>query len=420
MSVERKVPAIRFKGFGEDWDRKDVGEFYDFKNGLNKGKEYFGYGVPIVNFTDVFHNRGLLATKLKGKVCLTSKEVKNFEVKKGDIFFTRTSETIEEIGYPSVMMDNTNSVVFSGFVLRARAIGEDPLALLFKQYVFFTRQFRKEMVKKSSMTTRALTSGTAIKKMSFVYPVNKMEQTKIGNYFQQLDTLITQHQKKHDKLLKVKKALLEKMFPKQGQAEPEIRFKGFSGGWETKKITELSKVFIGLVTTMTKYYRNDGVLLIRNSDIKNNRFEFSEDPIYLDNNFADENSGRKLGIGDVVTVHTGDVGTSAVITKNEEGAIGFATIITRPKKEMIDSNYLSTYLNSDIHKRYAISVSTGDGRANYNLKDFYEVKVTFPEKKEQKKIGDLFKYMDNLINYHYTQLKKLNNIKRACLAKMFV
>jgi len=208
------IPQVRFTGFGDAWERCKVGDFYYFKNGLNKGKEYFGYGIPIVNFTDVFHNRGITASSLKGKVDLSSSEVSNYNVRKGDIFFTRTSETIDDIGRPSVMLDNPIDAVYSGFVLRARAIKDDPLDLNFKSYVFFTDIFRKEMIKKSSITTRALTSGTAIKNMEFQFPKDKCEQSKIGTYFKELDELITFHQHKLEKLKKFKKSCLEKMFIK--------------------------------------------------------------------------------------------------------------------------------------------------------------------------------------------------------------
>ncbi len=206
------VPEIRFAGFTEAWEQRKVGEYYDFKNGLNKGKEYFGIGTPIVNFTDVFHLRGIYEKDLKGKVSLTRAEIANFQVKMGDIFFTRTSETIDEIGFPSVMLDEPKDTVFSGFVLRGRALQDDPLTLQFKRYVFFTDAFRKEMVKKSSITTRALTSGTAIKNMEFVFPKNKKEQEFIGNFFRHLDRLITLHQRKVTLLQNIKKACLEKMF----------------------------------------------------------------------------------------------------------------------------------------------------------------------------------------------------------------
>lgn len=206
------APEIRFAGFTDAWKQSKIGDFYNFKNGLNKGKAYFGKGTPIVNFTDVFHKRGLHISALKGKVTLSPAEILNYDVLKGDIFFTRTSETIEEIGFSSVMLDDPKDTVFSGFVLRGRSFDLDPLTLKFKQYVFYTGTFRCEMIKKSSMTTRALTSGTAIKQMEFQYPISKNAQDCIGNFLDAFDTLITLHQQELEKLRNVKKSCLEKMF----------------------------------------------------------------------------------------------------------------------------------------------------------------------------------------------------------------
>ena len=83
----KKTPTIRFREFTDDWEQRKVGEFYDFKNGLNKNKEFFGTGVPIVNFTDVFHNRGLTAAQLEGRVTLEPNEIKNYRVKKRRYIF---------------------------------------------------------------------------------------------------------------------------------------------------------------------------------------------------------------------------------------------------------------------------------------------------------------------------------------------
>ena len=182
--------------------------------------------------------------------------------------------------------------------------------------------------------------------------------------------------------------------------KPKIRFKGFTEAWEQRKVTDVGKIFIGLVTTMTKNYTDVGTLLIRNSDIKDNHFEFDSNPIHLDEGFAKLNDSRRMHIGDVVTVHTGDVGTSAVITEKEDGSIGFATIVTRPNKEIIDSNYLSTYLNTEQHKNWAINQSTGDGRTNYNLKEFTQLIVPLPSLKEQQCISKYIKQIDNLITLH--------------------
>ena len=201
---------------------------------------------------------------------------------------------------------------------------------------------------------------------------------------------------------------------------PAIRFKGFSDTWEQRKVTELGKIYIGLVTTMTKHYTSEGTLLIRNSDIKDGRFEFGDKPIYLEKSFAQENESRMHQVGDVITVHTGDVGTSAVITENEAKSIGFATIVTRPDQQIIDPNYLCTFLNTDKHKKWAVAISTGDGRTNYNLGDYYELVVPVPSIREQQKISSFVHNLNNLITLHQRELEKLKKLKKACLEKMFV
>ena len=200
---------------------------------------------------------------------------------------------------------------------------------------------------------------------------------------------------------------------------PAIRFKGFTDAWEQRKVTELGNIFIGLVTTMTKNYTTEGTLLIRNSDIKDNRFEFGRNPIYLESSFAEKNSTRMHLLGDVITVHTGDVGTSAVITENEVNSIGFATIVSRPNPKIIDSKYFASFLNTDLHKKWAVSISTGDGRTNYNLGDYKKLVVPLPELDEQKKIAQFIDYLSNLITLHQRKLLKLKNVKKAMLEKMF-
>ena len=170
--------------------------------------------------------------------------------------------------------------------------------------------------------------------------------------------------------------------------------------WEQRKVTDLGEIYIGLVTTMTEHYTDKGHLLIRNSDIKDGYFEFGENPIYLDGEFSEQNKSRMHQLGDVITVHTGDIGTSAVIGENEVNSIGFATIVTRPNQKILDSNYFATYLNTDTHKQWAISMATGDGRSNYNLKDYTKLVVPIPQIEEQKKIATCIGNLNNLITLH--------------------
>ena len=246
------------------------------------------------------------------------------------------------------------------------------------------------------------------------------EQTKIANFLSEIDNLIASAEHEVESTKQLKKAMLQKMFPKKREKFPEIRFPEFTDAWEQRKVTELGKIYIGLVTTMTKHYTNEGTLLIRNSDIKDGRFEFGDTPIYLENTFAQENESRMHQIGDVITVHTGDVGTSAVITENEAKSIGFATIVTRPDTQIIVPNYLCTFLNTDKHKRWAVAISTGDGRTNYNLGDYYELVVPVPSIREQQAISSFVQNLNNLITLHQRKLDAYKKFKKAMMQKMFV
>ena len=202
-------------------------------------------------------------------------------------------------------------------------------------------------------------------------------------------------------------------------AKPTIRFKGYQDDWEQRKVTDLGEIYIGLVTTMTEHYTDKGHLLIRNSDIKDGYFEFGENPIYLDEEFSEQNKSRMHQLGDVITVHTGDIGTSAVIGENEVNSIGFATIVTRPNQEILDSNYFATYLNTDTHKQWAISMATGDGRSNYNLKDYTKLVVPIPEIEEQKKIATCIVNLNSLITLHQRKCDETKRLKKYLLQKMF-
>lgn len=162
-------------------------------------------------------------------------------------------------------------------------------------------------------------------------------------------------------------------------------------------ITDIAETFIGLVTTMTKHYVSNGVPLIHNSDIKENRFEFKK-MVYLDNEFAKKNENRRHKKGDIVTVHTGDVGTSAIINDELDGSIGFATIVTRIKdKKMVSENYLCHFLNSHECKKQIYNMIKGD-RNNLNLKDFNKLIIPVPTIEKQEEIVKLLDEIEKINN----------------------
>ena len=408
---EKKVPAIRFQGFTDEWEQRKVGNFYDFKNGLNKGKEFFGTGVPIVNFTDVFHHRGLVASQLYGRVSLTPEEVHNFLVKKGDIFFTRTSETIEEIGYPSVMLDTPKDTVFSGFLLRGRSIEDsDPLDDLFKKYVFFTKSFRSEMTKKSSITTRALTSGTSIKKMLFQYPAAKTEQHQIGLCITELDHLITLHQCKLTKLQLLKKSMLTKMFPKDGARVPEIRFQGFHGDWEQHQFRD-----VGSVAMCKRVFKDE------TSDKGDIPFfkigTFGGNPdAYISRELFDEYKSKYPypEIGDILLSASGTIGRQ-VEYKGEDAYYQDSNIIWLKHGKILSNKFLKVVYQ--VIKWNGVEGSTIQRLYNDNI---LKTRFFLPSLEEQEAIGDYFYNLDNLIFLQKDRFAKLQKIKQAMLSKLFV
>lgn len=417
----KKAPTIRFRGFTDDWEQRKVGEFYDFKNGLNKNKEFFGKGVPIVNFTDVFHNRGLTASQLEGKVTLEPNEIKNYSVEKGDIFFTRTSETIEEIGYPSVMLDTPENTVFSGFVLRGRCFsGNDPLDNLFKQYVFFTQSFRDEMKKKSSMTTRALTSGTSIKEMLFHFPSSKNEQHQIGKYITKFDNIITLHQRKLDQLKTLKKYFLQNMFPAKGEKVPRIRFKGFTGDWKQHKLGECCDMYNG--DRSAKYPNakdmvSEGIPFINAGDLIDGHVNLSTANKITREKYHNL-GGAKLQVGDIVYCLRGTLGKNAYIDNFAEGTVASSLVAIRPKN--INGRYLFEVLNSDIEYRQRRLRDEGAAQPNLSAKNVSEFIIPVPNYEEQLRISQYLDKLDTLITLHRQKLGKLQTMKKFMLQNMFI
>lgn len=419
MSKEkRRVPKLRFPGFTEDWEQRKLGDFYTFKNGLNKEKVYFGYGDSIVNFTDVFHNRQIYSSTLKGKVCVNKKELENYKVKEGDLFFTRTSETIDEIGFPAVVMEPMERVVFSGFVLRGRAEKYDPLVNIFKSYIFFTNNFRSEMKKKSSMTTRALTSGTALKEMYFSYPKDLEEQTKIGEILLRLDKIITLHQRKLDNLKLKKKALLQKLFPKNGERYPELRFPGFTDAWEQCKLSDLTQLITKGTTPKVKNIQN-GVNFIKVENI-------SDDGVISINSYVSEEehmnflSRSILSNNDILFSIAGTLGRTAIVKSHLLPAnTNQALAIIRLNKS-VDVVYINTFLKSNAIKTYIRKNPTVGAQPNLSLGQVSDLEINIPSYNEQEKISNLFSKFDLMITLHQRKLDHLQLQKKALLQQMFV
>lgn len=196
-----------------EWEEHTLSDFLHFKNGLNKEKSAFGSGTPIVNYTDVWKKRGLRENDIKGRVQLSQNEIKNYEAKEGDVFFTRTSETIDEIGFSSVLLDSVHNAVFSGFVLRGRPYN-DMVVKEFNQYCYSSDLMRNEIKKRSSITTRALTSGSMLSEVAINLPT-KTEQSKIAEILMKWDKAIELQEKTIEKLYTKRDAIVQRIIKKK-------------------------------------------------------------------------------------------------------------------------------------------------------------------------------------------------------------
>lgn len=406
------TPNVRFKGFTEDWEQRKLIEVCDYVDYRGKTPTKTEDGIFLVTaknvkdgFIDYETSKEYISENAYEKVMRRGKP----EI--GDVLITT------EAPCGNVAQVNKANIALAQRIIKYRGhIGVVDNTYL-KHYLL-SPEFQKILNAKSSGGTVQGIKGSILHQQKIIYPSYE-EQKKIGQHMDSLDHLITLHQQKCAETKEFKKYMLQNMFPQKDEKVPKIRFDGFTGDWKQRKVTDLSEIYIGLVTTMTEHYTDSGHLLIRNSDIKDGYFEFGENPIYLDEEFSEQNKSRMHQLGDVITVHTGDIGTSAVIGENEVNSIGFATIVTRPNQEKLDSNYFATYLNTDTHKQWAISMATGDGRSNYNLKDYTKLVVPIPEIEEQKKIAACIGNLNNLITLHQQKCNALKEFKKYMLQNMF-
>lgn len=416
MSKEkRRVPKLRFPGFTEDWEQRKLNDLVTIRRGLTyKPSDIAENGIRVLRSSNIDEDQFITSND---DVFVNIEAVNIPFAKNGDILITSANGSNRLVGKHTIIRDIAdNSAVHGGFMLLAES--NNPL---------FTDALLSSNWYKRFINTYVAGGNGAIGNLSksdlesqIVMVPSEHEQAKIGQWYDNINQLITLHQRKLDNLKLKKKALLQKLFPKNGERYPELRFPEFTDAWEQRKLIDIAKTFIGLVTTMTENYRDSGTLLIRNSDIKEGQFLFSENPIHLDEEFAEKNKTRRLQIGDVVTVHTGDIGTSAVIEEKEAGAIGFATINTRTDKSILNPYFLATYFNTEKHKCYANSVSTGDGRSNYNIKDFNKLVISVPTLDEQERISVLINDINIIITLHQRKLDHLQLQKKALLQQMFV
>ena len=254
--------------------------------------------------------------------------------------------------------------------------------------------------------------------LQLVIPAKIDEQKQLGKILKKIDTLITLHQRKYEKLVNIKKSMLDKMFPKNGASVPEIRFKGFTDPWEQRKLGEIAVFSKGV-----GYSKNDlceeGTPII----LYGRLYTKYETCIFDVDTFVKEKAGSVYSKGGEVIVPASgetaeDISIASVVVKPGILLGGDLNIVS-PTAEY-DSAFLALTISSGATHKYLSSLAQGKSVVHLHNADIQSVSAKFPTKREQEKIHLIFGKIDTLITLHQRKLEKLQNIKKSCLEKMFV
>ena len=263
-------------------------------------------------------------------------------------------------------------------------------------------------------------SGKQMAVMELMMPPTMREQQTIGGFFQQLDHLITLHQRKFEKLTNVKKSMLEKMFPQNGSSYPEIRFKGFTDPWEQRKLSEMCGTFEYGLNAAAKEFDGKNKY-IRITDIDDVSREFLLSDLSSPDICLDGMSKYLLSSGDVVFARTGASVGKTYIYRENDGIVYFAGFLIRAKvNQDNDAEFVFQSTLSPSYEKYIRITSQRSGQPGVNAQEYSEYDLFAPSKEEQQRIGHFLRGIDHLITLHQRELEKLQNIKKSMLEKMFV
>ena len=385
--AENKKPAIRFKGFTDAWEQRELGEI----------------ATEIIAGGDV--DKSLLCEEGNCPV------IANALTNDGIIGYYKNEYRVKA---PAV------TVTGRGDVGHAKARNDDftPVVRLLSvksehDIYFLENAINAIKIVVESTGVPQLTVPQLSKNVVF-YPNSAEEEMKIGTYFRNLDTLITLHQRKYDKLVKVKKSMLEKMFPKNGSLYPEIRFAGFTDAWEQrefKSITFPSGVKNKENLPYESYsVTNENGFIPQNEQFENGGTMATADKtmyyIVTPNSFA-YNPAR---------INVGSIG----YYKGSENVIVSSLYEVFQTTDEIDDRFLWHWFKSEKFQRMIEQYQEGGVRLYFYYDKLCMCSISTPNIEEQRKIGAYFDHLDNLITLHQRKLEKLKNIKKSMLQKMFL
>ena len=412
MTKKTDTPAIRFKGFSDTWEQRKLGEVMNVTSVKRiHQSDWTGYGIRFLRARDIV---SAYKNEEPDDYLYISKEKYDEyssisgKVSIGDMLVTG----VGTIGVP-YLVENSEPLYFKdGNIIWFQ--NEDKVFGKFLFYSFAGKSIQDFITESAGIGTVGTYTIESGKKTPISLP-NKEEQERIGLFFANLDHLITLHQRKYEKLHNIKKSMLEKMFPKNGSNVPEIRFKGFTEAWEQRKLTEFVEFFSGLTYTPNDVQEN-GTLVLRSSNVSNGEV-VDADNVYVNPQVV---NSENVKVGDIVVVVRN--GSRSLIGKHAQIKAFMPNTVIGAFMTGIRSEcpeFTNALLNTS---RFEEEIAMNMGATINQITGYMFSKMEFkvPCLDEQKKIGEYFEKLDNLITLHQRELEKLQNIKKSMLEKMFV
>ena len=389
MEKTKLIPAIRFNSFTDDWEWHKLGSMGTTYTGLSgKTKEDFGHGdAKFITYMNVFSNP-IIDPDMVEPIEIDNKQK---EVEIGDAFFTTSSETPEEVGMSSVLLEKKGCTYLNSFCFGYRPT--ERLNLNYLAFMLRSKGVRKDIVLLAQGISRYNISKNKMMEIEVPVPT-VVEQEKIGGSFRNIDNLIAFYRCKLKKIQTVKQSLLEKMFPRNGSNVPEIRLGGFAEVWEQRTLDELVDYVSSNLAAKDSAENGLCDLYDANGAIgKTNNKPMSVDYITVIKDGAGVGRIRKLSKG---TMFIGTMG--ALVSKNS------------------DLDFVYSLLT-----RFSLSkMFSGSTIPHIYFKDYGKNCYYTPRIEEQRKIGRFFERIDMLIDFYQTEIDKMQDIKNAFLDKMFV
>ena len=386
-------PKIRFKGFTKDWEQRKLGELGSLKNGMNFSKEAMGHGFPFINLQNIFGNNVIDVNKLE-LADATEKQLLEYSLLKGDVLFVRSSVKLEGVGEAALVPETLENTTYSGFIIRFR--DEYGLNNDFKKYIFGTQKVRNQIMAQATNSANKNISQGVLENLTFEVP-SFDEQAKIGEHFSNLDHLITLHQRKCEQTKKLKKYMLQKMFPQNGAKVPEIRFDGFTYDWEQRKLGDVAQEFKS------------------GNSLKADEIDITGDyPVYGGNGLRGYTSTYN---------HDGEyalIGRQGALCGNMNYSAGKAYFTEHAVVVKADENNDTSFLYYMLDTMNLGQYSDQSAQPGLAVNKLVKLGNSFPKKEEQQQIGTYFRSLDHLITLHQRKCDELKKMKKYMLQNMFI